>query len=109
MPRGLRDIEPILSEAKRILQRVYGDRLRGVILYGSYARGEASEDSDIDLIVLLEDMGDPLDELEKVFEEIHRLDLKYDTLISIIPFDASEYDRRSLPIILNAKREGVPI
>ena len=109
MPRGLRDIEPILSEAKRILQRVYGDRLRGVILYGSYARGEASEDSDIDLIVLLKDMGDPLDELEKVFGEIHRLDLKYDTLISIIPFDAGEYDRRSLPIILNAKREGVLI
>ncbi|MDO9097931.1 MAG: nucleotidyltransferase domain-containing protein [Candidatus Methanoperedens sp.] len=109
MKRTIKDIEEILKKAKSILQEIYGKRLKGIILYGSYARGEAVEGSDIDLIVLLENMQDPIDELEKCSKEIHQLDFIYDTLISIIPFDLKQYNTRRLPIILNSKNEGIPI
>ena len=39
----------------------YGDKIREIILYGSYARGEASKDSDIDLLVLIDDTINPSD------------------------------------------------
>ncbi len=109
MKRTIKDIEEILNKAKSILQKIYGKRLKGIILYGSYARGEAVEGSDIDLIVLLENMQDPIDELEKCSKEIHQLDFVYDTLISIIPFDLKQFNTRKLPIILNAKKEGITI
>jgi predicted nucleotidyltransferase len=109
MKRTIKDIEEILIKAKSILQKIYGKRLKGIILYGSYARGEAVEGSDIDLIVLLENMQDPIDELEKCSKEIHQLDFVYDMLISIIPFDLKQFNTRKLPIILNAKKEGITI
>lgn len=109
MTRTIEDIKEILKKAKFILQKIYGKRLKGIILYGSYARGEAVEGSDIDLIVLLENMQDPVDELEKCSKEIHQLDFVYDTLISIIPFDLKQFNTRKLPIILNAKKEGITI
>ena len=103
------EIKLILEEVKKKLKEIYGNQLKGVILYGSYSRGDFSEGSDIDLIILLEDMKDPITEREKYFNEIWEFDLKYDTVISIIPFKEEEYKTRRLPIILNAKREGVPV
>ena len=44
----MREIQPILQELKARLQEVYGERLKGLYLFGSYARGDATEDSDID-------------------------------------------------------------
>ncbi len=109
MNKTIKDIKPILDEAKERLQGIYGERLKGIILYGSYARGDATEGSDIDLILLLEDISNPISELEKCSGEIHQLDFLYDTVISIIPIEADQYRTRRLPIILNAKREGIPI
>jgi len=102
-------LKTLLDEAKTLLERVYGARLKDIILYGSHARGDAAEGSDIDLIVLLDDMDNPVSELQRCSKEIHQLDLLYDTLISIIPIDARQYETRRLPIILNAKREGIPL
>ena len=64
------DIEDFVSE----LNSVFGDRLAKVILYGSYARGEATPGSDIDLLLLVKDKkkGDRLKALDianKFFEE----------------------------------------
>ena len=109
MNKTIKDIKPILNEAKERLQKIYGERLRGLILYGSYARGDATEGSDIDLILLLDDISNPISELEKFSREIHQLDFLYDTVISIIPIAEGQYRRRRLPLILNAKREGIPI
>ena len=109
MKRTIKDIEDILKKAKEVLHKIYGKRLKGIILYGSYARGEAVEGSDIDLIVLLDNMENPVEELEKCSKQIHKLDLAYDTLISLLPFDLNQYNTRKLPLIMNAKKEGILI
>jgi predicted nucleotidyltransferase len=50
-------IAPILAEVKSALREIYGDNLRKVILYGSYARGDYdTEGSDIDVMLVLNDM-----------------------------------------------------
>jgi predicted nucleotidyltransferase len=102
-------IKPILEEACKRLYKVYGERLKNIILYGSYARGDAEEGSDIDLIVVLEDMSDPVSELERCSKEIHQLDFSYDTVISVIPIEVNQFKTRRLPIILNAKKEGITV
>ena len=104
-----KEIEPILKEVKKTLKNIYGDNLKKIILYGSYARGEAVDGSDIDLIILLDDMEEYIKEREKYFPAIYELDLKYDTVISIFPFKKEEYQKRKMPIILNAKKEGILI
>ncbi|OIN56182.1 nucleotidyltransferase domain-containing protein [Arsenicibacter rosenii] len=49
------DINSINSDVTHMLKQLYGDRLASIILYGSYARGDFQEDSDVDYLVLLED------------------------------------------------------
>ena len=102
-------IKIILADTKAHLKKIYGDALKDIILYGSYARGDFTEGSDIDLIILLEDIKELAAERKKYFDAIWELNLKYDTVISIIPLREDEYRTRRLPLILNAKREGFSI
>jgi len=65
---GKKDIQPILDELKVGLKRIYGTRLKQVILFGSFARGEAEPDSDIDVAVVLDDYESPFQETERLGE-----------------------------------------
>jgi len=101
------NIQIVLGEVKKRLRDIYGDKLKDIILYGSYARGDFTEESDIDIIILLENMENVTTERERFFDSIWELDLKYDVLISIIPFQKDEFEIRRLPLILNVKKEGI--
>jgi predicted nucleotidyltransferase len=48
------DVREILKEARKALEARYGARLKDLVLFGSMARGDATPDSDIDLLVVLE-------------------------------------------------------
>lgn len=105
--KTLSDIDLILKQVKSKLEQIFGDRLGGVILYGSYARKEAKEDSDIDLILLIEEMKNPVEELKKCQSEIHQIDFEHDCLVSLLPIDMAEYKRKNTPFLLNVKKEGI--
>ena len=47
-------IREVLLELESRLKDLYGKRFRGLLLYGSYARGDAWEGSDVDLLLLLD-------------------------------------------------------
>ena len=47
------DRDRLLQQIKNNIRQAYGDRLKGIVLYGSLARGDEDDDSDIDLLVLL--------------------------------------------------------
>ena|SRR3990172_2258507 len=110
MPKKLpKKIEKILAETKGKLSALYSQRLKEVILYGSYARGDYSKGSDIDLLLLLDNLVDPAVERERYARAICDLSLKYDTVVSVIPIDYKRYHSRKTPLILNARKEGVRI
>ena len=107
--RKLENLEPVLKEIKRTLQKIYGKRLKKIILYGSYARGEANENSDLDLLVVLKEMENICEELDRISRPLGEIDLKYDTLTSIIPVKAEDFEQKNFPLFLNARREGIEI
>lgn len=97
----------IFSEISAELQKIFGEKLKKIILYGSYARGDNSADSDIDLLVVIDDAdvrkyNDTLSEIEmKIF-------YRYGLLISFIQEEQSFYElhKNSLPFFRNVIEEG---
>ncbi|MBT0651428.1 nucleotidyltransferase family protein [Geomobilimonas luticola] len=102
-------IEKALAETKSRLHAIYAQRLKDIILFGSYARGDYTKGSDIDLLVLLDRVSDPEAERDQYLPVVHDLSLKYDTVVSVIPMDYEMYGSKKTPLILNAHREGVRI
>ena len=100
-------VDRVLAEAKALLSAQYADRLKGIVLFGSYARGDFAEESDIDLLVLLRPLPDPLEERERIFPAICDLSLKHDVVLSLVLMDLDAFRSRRTPLILNAGKEGV--
>ena len=102
------EIDTIIKEVKAEFIKIYGTRLQGIILFGSYARSDSAKGSDID-ILLLKGMNNISSEREKYFPAISDICLKYDQVISIIPCDSKEFIYRRTPLILNVQKEGIRI
>ena len=97
----------VLAEVRPRLERVFGDRLRGIVLYGSYARGEATEDSDIDLMVLLDGPVRLGEDLKVIVDALYPLQLETDQPIHAHPVALVSFDAGEFALYRNAKREGV--
>jgi type I restriction enzyme S subunit len=97
----------LLAEIKTRLQAVHGPRLRGVILFGSEARGQATPDSDVDILVLLDDPVDFGEDLERNIHALYPLTLKFGRPISPIPASATKYETYDCPLYRNIHREGI--
>jgi len=102
-------IQRILQETRIELQKIYSGRLKDIILYGSYARGDYSKDSDIDLLLVLEHLNDLAVEREKYVPVVCRISLKYDTVLSVIPYDYLAYQTKKTPLLMNVHKEGVRV
>ena len=89
------------------LERIYGKRLQHVILYGSYARGSQTPDSDIDVAVILDGEVKPGREIDRMIDTITDLSLEYATLISVVPVSAADYSNRHSPLLNNMRSEGI--
>ena len=105
----MRKHDVILQEFKAEIARLYGVRLKNVILYGSWARGEATEDSDIDMAVVLEGDIKPGKEIDRMIDIITDINLKYGVLLSIYPVAEIDYLNLKSPLLMNVRREGVPV
>lgn len=98
---------------KNLTARVYallGDKLDRVVLYGSYARGDNSEDSDVDILVLTRISAAETKkynrELNKIFS---RVGLENDILLSmfLLDKDAYLYWLPAMPFYQNIEKDGV--
>jgi predicted nucleotidyltransferase len=105
----MRGDEPILRKCKAVLEALYGDRLKGVVLYGSSARGEDTAESDIDLLVLLDGPVNGPAEVRRIWDELYPVQLECDRAISIRPADAASYQRGESILYQNIHEEGVPV
>jgi predicted nucleotidyltransferase len=103
------DTSTLLARIKSRLQAVYGDRLRGVVLYGSEARGEATPDSDVDIMVLLAGPVVLGRELYKIIEALYPLQLEMNRVLEAFPVDEADYLRGEYAWYRNAQKEGIQV
>ena len=98
----------LLQEIKARLLEVHGHRLRGIVLYGSEARGEGQAESDIDVLVLLEAPVHYGEDLETNLRALYPLALEIGRRISAKPIASDEYDEVVCPLYERAHEEGIP-
>lgn len=101
--------ETLWTQIRLALDETFGTRLRGVILYGSEARGSAGPDSDVDLLVLLD--GPPCEPADSwaAIDALYPLSLEVGRPIHAEPVDVREYERQTFPLYRVARREGIPL
>jgi uncharacterized protein len=103
------DTNTLLARIKSRLQAVYGDRFRGVVLYGSEARGEATPDSDVDILVMLVGPVVLGQDLYKIIEALYPLQLEMNRVLEAFPVDEADYLRGEYAWYRNAQKEGIRV
>ena len=98
--------EPVLK-LRSELERIYGPRLKRLVVYGSYARGTETADSDIDVAVVLDGEVRPGREIDRMIDTITDLNLEFATLISVFPVSETDFSERQSPLLNNLRREGI--
>ena len=97
----------VFQELKQSLTDLYQEKLVKIILYGSQARGTATTDSDVDILVVLKDEVSAFDEILRMAEITTTIGLKYDELISIFPIAESRFLAQLTPLLQNVKSQGI--
>ena len=100
-------IKKVLDEFRSEVEKLYSRKLKNIILYGSWARGKATKESDIDLIVVLEGKVLPGKEIDRMINIITDINLKYGVLLSVYPISEKEYSKVNSPLLINVRREGI--
>lgn len=100
----------IITLFSREVKEILGSRLSKIILYGSYARGDYKNDSDIDIMVLTTLTDEEIEKIEnKIFDLAFDFQMQYFVDISVVikNKDQFEYWLGVLPFYDNVQKEGI--
>ncbi|MGQ0665339.1 MAG: nucleotidyltransferase domain-containing protein [Pseudomonadota bacterium] len=97
----------LLDEVKAGLANIYGSRLKGVYLYGSFARGEHDPESDFDVLVILDDFERYGSEVDRTSGLASALSLDHDLSISMVFLRPRDWTQGETPFLTNVRREAV--
>jgi|SRR3972149_1630797 len=100
-------IRKLMKELKEGLVRIYGDRLKGLYLYGSYARGDYRQGSDVDVMILLNDYKNYWKELQRSSDYISDLSLEYEITVSCVIIKETQWEQPDRPFLYNVRKEAV--
>jgi predicted nucleotidyltransferase len=100
----------ILQELKRSLGSFLNDQLVSIVLFGSMARGNFHEESDIDVAVIVRGLTRKLK--GQIFNEVAKLELEHNMPLSVLVLSEEEFNhlkKRERRIALDIEREGIPL
>ena len=99
----------ILAEMKKSLAELIGGEFQ-LVLYGSYARGEQGEWSDVDLMLILPDSAMAFETKEEVHNIMSDFSLRTSYLFSVLIVSESQFRENSgFMVFGSVEREGIPV
>lgn len=106
------NINKIISEFITEVNNILGDRVKKIILYGSYARGDFDKSSDIDIMILTDLKDDEISAYrDKILDYAYDIECNNNFDIDLSPIikniDKFNYWLEALPFYMNVQREGV--
>jgi uncharacterized protein len=103
------NVQRLMKELKKGLADLYGNQLKAVILFGSYARGDYDESSDLDVMLVLGEYRSYWEELVRTSQMVSDLSLKYDITISRTIMTEEQWRNADMPVLRNIRAEGVAV
>ncbi|MCD7725079.1 MAG: nucleotidyltransferase domain-containing protein [Clostridiales bacterium] len=106
------ELQTVLGKIREESKQIYGSKLDRIILYGSYARGDNTEESDIDIMILLDCDRDEVENLrDMTYEMANDISLDEDVFLSILLRDKKHFQENQdfLPFYRNVVRDGVAV
>lgn len=102
-------VDPLASAVAADLAELYGERLRQVLIFGSRARGDQTEESDLDLLVVLADPVQPWEELRSMRDVLGRHFDRSFVVIAALPVAESVWRAPTEPVLIRAATEAVRV
>lgn len=103
------NLAEILAELRQSLNDVMGSRMIGLYLYGSYDRGEARPDSDIDILVVVRGSFDYGELIQLTSQTDSGISLKYDVMVSRAFLSEDDFEQSQGIFVRNIRKEIVSI
>ena len=97
----------ILKNVPTELVKIFHDSIMSITLYGSVARGTQTEESDIDIAVIVKSYTKEMH--EQMTDLVVDLELEYDKVLSVILIDYDKFKEweNVMPFYKNVKKEGI--
>jgi predicted nucleotidyltransferase len=102
-------LSKLLGQLKTRLQQHYSDRLCGVYLFGSYSREEADAESDVDVLIVLDDFSQYGAEVDSTAQIVGDLSLEHTVSINIVFVRQADWQKNDTPFLKNVREEAVAV
>jgi len=103
-------ISKSINQLLDLIDEVFGDRAKKVILYGSYARGDYRRNSDIDVMILTDLTDNELIEYrDRLWDLAYEIELENNVILSPLVKNIDKFSKRInvIPFYMNVEKEGV--
>lgn len=101
-------IREVVLKLESGLKDLYGSRFRGLLLYGSYARGDTRDGSDVDLLLLLEGPVDTVREILHLQPVKWPLSLEATLVLSVMPVSIEAFERAETAFLRAVQKDAIP-
>ncbi|MBI3491303.1 MAG: nucleotidyltransferase domain-containing protein [Acidobacteria bacterium] len=102
-------IDATLARLRAELQTMYGPRLKGLYLYGSYARTRQDVESDVDVLIVLDRVNHYADEIDRTSRVISELSLYAGVSISRVIVSEAQWNAGDTRFLSNVREDAVPV
>lgn len=102
-----KQLKDLLAEFKKELETLYGSHLKGLYLFGSYARGEQEDESDVDALVVLDHFGSYYAEVRRTGQIGSDISLKYGVTVTQVFVKEADWLSHETSFLDNARQEAI--
>ena len=105
----MNNLKEIFDKMIPVFQNIFGNALEQIILYGSAAKGTHTEESDIDIAVILRPYTEEMH--DKMIDYTVDLELEYNVILSVLLIDSNQFKEWEtvLPFYKNVQKDGIKL